>query len=87
MDHSSVMAVCGISLLGRSNQIDFYIQMDTLKMFWHILQYCLIEDCHELGIFFLDKHYLEINEVDDVIDKSCCPYSIFLLQSFVQNKY
>ena len=49
--------------------------MNILEGFFDIFKDCLIESCYQLGTILLDKLCLEINEIDNTINKSCSPNS------------
>ena len=52
------------------NSIDFDIQMIILKGFFDIFWHCLIESCKKLGMFLQKKPCLEINQNENVNNKS-----------------
>ena len=50
-------------------------QKELLKGFFDVLEDFLIESHQKLGTFLLNQPCLEMNEIDNVINKSCSPNS------------
>ena len=53
---------------------DFLITCKTVCLF---VCCCLIDSHQKLGTFLLNQQYLEMNEIDNIINKICSPNSIF----------
>ena len=51
--------------------------MNILKGLLEILLNCLIENCQKFCIFLINKPCLEMNEIDNVINKTCSPNQYF----------
>ena len=51
--------------------------MTIVKGSFDILYDCLIENCQKFGTCLLNKPCLEMNEIDNVTNKSRSPNSIF----------